>query len=395
MSVLSPPRLPRTASLDAFLNGAFSSELDVVSCYKPKYNLATTKTFQKGSVIACADLTESDAVPMREYRVGNTFYRLGLPGLGTVSDDTCGRFVSWVGCDCETGRSHMHRHAVSCHRVLCPECHDSWIIRAGQRAADRLNGMRQAYLDEGIRLGSYRHVVLSMPAPPSVVLRDGGRAYIKEAVGILKQYANGASMGGAVIFHPWRKKHDNGSACEDGDCKQSHHWVWSPHIHFIGCGWWNTGSIYHETGWILKVVPDSAKGRDIKATVTYQLSHAGVIMETGAMTDRFLVDDGRDYNERIASNMIRYIGCIATNKGGQEVIESGTRTVPCPSCGRSLQKWDETADGSGPDFSRPMGEHIERYQVVRWHLHHKGGGLRCWALPPDANSQQCWNGVSL
>lgn len=188
-----------------------------------------------------------------------------LPGKGEPGGD-CGETV-WRFCgDC----NHSFSTTSKCLMRTCPNCWRSWAWKEA-----RVSGLRMwsgSILVMGRRRGfRLLHCVVSFPA-----MDDLSEARIRVRK-ICK--AHGIS-GGLTIFHPFRDQTNDGFVPDD-------YW----HFHIIGLAE-NEVTPGTRTDYIFKVIKDARnkdysgykRCREIKATVFYLLTHAGIVRGRHALT---------------------------------------------------------------------------------------------------------------
>jgi hypothetical protein len=173
---------------------------------------------------------------------------------------------------------------------------------------------------------------------------DGAKSFLAEFRKIFKAHSHNA--GGVYILHCERKKHSDGSECERGDCHRKHYWVWGPHVHFVGWGYFdNSAQVHSKTGWVYKTISDGEKSRNIYETVRYQLSHAGLFKNNGMV--------------------VRY---IAQGTLGKKTIVSRSREpVLCPVCQSALRRRAVYPDGT-IDLASDIGPYTESRMICKWLL---------------------------
>lgn len=213
------------------------------------------------------------------------------PGYGE-SYPTCGDVRYYETCPDDSAhhaRAIFHR----CHRSACPDCWPSWANRQGQKAAEAIEGYREA-----ARLHrDARHV--SMHPDPSAVpfteptpealqwLYDEGR----KAAAILGITA------AAAIAHPYRfrSKAIAQHCYEEGQKEGKNRYEWatsqpnwaeflmfSPHLHLEAYGPLMDYTQFHrKTGWTYRNHDDKTnaqgrRGAELRKTIFYLLSHAWV-----------------------------------------------------------------------------------------------------------------------
>jgi hypothetical protein len=204
---------------------------------------------------------------------------------------------------------------------------------------------------------------------------DYCRIFRKAAKDYLERNMRGF-WGGVIFFHPWRRRHMDGSECKRKDCHHKHQWVWGPHFHFVGygrmreysaayCLEWervcrkalkkykdafnvncipglvyeedladNAPSIYHENiGFVFSYKQLKAwKGsRKLKETCAYELTHVGLFMEEKPLIFDYL--DTGEVREVSGANVYHFVGAFANCKGGKTLVSQGMEAIPCSDCG--------------------------------------------------------------
>jgi len=181
-----------------------------------------------------------------------------LPGNGEPYHD-CGLF-QWKGClnvgghrirtidgQDYTGKVYVKGYKRSCARAECPVCYEKWASKEAIKSSKRLRAYQARYVRP-------IHVVISPPSEECALSYPSLR---KRVITHLKE---SGLVGGLVIVHPFRKF--------DGS------WKLSPHFHAVGYGWIkNTAEIFNKSGYVIKNLGTRGSSR---ATILYQLSHAGV-----------------------------------------------------------------------------------------------------------------------
>lgn len=277
-----------------------------------------------------------------------TLYRTGS---GEISHDWCGMIRNFVACSSPSHHGSKPIH-MSCKRLSCPLCYEDACTRAAHRAEDRVVGMKKAWMREGVNVGRIRHVEWSPSPrdwPRDRVESDGGKAFIKEWARVFKSHSK--HFGGVRIIHWERKKHTDGSACEDKFCKRKHVWVWGPHVHYVGWGWFNNSAlVHHKTGWVYKTIDDGAKVRNVFDTVRYQLTHAGLVKRELRVKES--LEPVHDLDQ--VGNALSYVGMCSTNKGGKSTLRSTLEPCYCEVCQSELHRYGALNDKSA-DFSYDLG----------------------------------------
>lgn len=208
-------------------------------------------------------------------------------GTGARTGDNCGEVLGWKYCaeghECIPMRKH-------CDKWTCPVCYEGVATRAAERIRSQWKGKVAAYERLWYNIPKVRHYTFSCRADQVYNIKkhsDVGwpARYRKAALRVMQREATGI-WGGIVVVHPWRKKHDDNSTCENRACRERHWWVWGPHVHLVGWGNFRRvprrGSkeegIYKRRmhGWQYHRITDVGT-RDIYGTVRYQLTHGAYV----------------------------------------------------------------------------------------------------------------------
>lgn len=284
---------------------------------------------------------------MTGYQENDTF--LMLPGHGEAKHN-CGEIRHGYRCSnssCEDHK-HLHLHHENCGRFMCPVCHSKNEQRKATDAVERMEGMKQSYEATGVKFGPLDHVELS-PPPGRYVLKDvstkkGYQKIHRDAEKILKKYVY--KEAGVLIFHPWRFKHLDGSTCEKEDCKEKHKPVFSPHFHYCGYGYWKKADEFYQLteGWVYKKI-SPGKARNAFATISYELSHCGILIEAKPIYDSVSharIQGTMDLKQ--CGEVVRYVGLFSKSRGGF-IVESKTWDVQiCEKCSSEIHDYDLDLD---------------------------------------------------
>lgn len=280
---------------------------------------------------------------------------------------------------CPNGDSpSIYRH-VNCHKVTCPVCHDYSAVQQSRRIERRLTGIDEAYKGEGVKTGQWKHIQVSDSPDnwtPEKVIQDKGKAFKKACRQVLKDNAKGGWWGGVEIFHPYRKKHKDGSECTKKNCKKKHFWAWGPHCHYLTKGYFVQSDVVHKkTGFVLKRIPElDGRKRDLRDTAHYQLTHSAIFMTEGHVYDSTARIDVHDEKvDRTLGLGYTYVGKYANTVGCVKVASSEFVTVPCENCGTPLHSYP-TADNTekpAPDLGHDEGEIKVRLTTVEAYLIHR------------------------
>ena len=310
-----------------------------------------------------------------------------LPGHGTQKSN-CGEVRFAIACSSEACR-HKHGYQLrteNCGRLTCPVCRDSAIARAAKRAVERIEGLTQAYEEEGQKLGPISHCQMSPPpesplfSPEALSSTEGLNRAHKEARKLLKRYCRG--YGGILIVHPWRQIHLDGSRCGRHDCQKKHTWVWSPHFHYLGVGWWiKSDEFYRITGWtyskfgygVKKRKGVDERQRSLYNTLHYELSHCGILTEGRQIYDRdarLPVQGTIELGQ--VGQVVPYVGLFSNSKGGYRVESKSYEAQPCPHCKADLHNFDVVQDDKGEwHLHTDRGPLMEWVEVRVWYINHR------------------------
>ena len=190
-----------------------------------------------------------------------------LPGHGRAYDD-CGTF-GYLGClDVVAhasksnhngeykGKDYLKIYKRNCARAECPVDYETWASKEAHRATRRIEAYQKQV--KGTR-NSPIHVIVS-PSQEDIDTLD----YQELRVRAQKQAQKGGVFAGIMILHPFRER-------EDGS------WYLSPHFHIVGFGWVaHAAQLYAQNGYIVK---NLGVRKSVYATISYQLSHAGIYMK--------------------------------------------------------------------------------------------------------------------
>ena len=310
-----------------------------------------------------------------------------LPGHGTTKHD-CGEVRFAVACSSDACR-HEHGYSLrtkNCGRLSCPTCRDIAIARAAKRAVERIEGLTQAYEEEGQKLGPISHCQLSTSpdsplfSPEALNTKEGLNRAHQEARKLLKRYCRG--YGGILVLHPWRQIHLDGSRCGRHDCQKKHTWVWSPHFHYLGVGWWiKSDEFYRISGWtyskfgygVKKRKGVDERQRSLYNTLHYEFSHCGILTEGRQIYDRdarLPVQGTIELGQ--VGQVVRYVGLFSNSKGGYRVESKSYEAQPCPHCKADLHNFDVVQDDKGEwHLHADRGPLMEWVEVRVWYINHR------------------------
>ena len=218
-----------------------------------------------------------------------------LVGNGEITNDYCGKFSSYYGCDRVdlhemigkkigkdyAGKVFVHKVHFSCDKPSCPVCcRYGWAVREAHKIDKRLEEASKEW-------GDVEHIVCSVP-PKDYGITDEKvlRAMARKALEVRGVF------GGVMIFHGSRKRrfeHIKGGVFRQIGLD------WKPHYHVLGfvlggyrcrdckrknnclkgCGGFDDRSYQNflKDGFYVKV---EGKRKTVFGTAWYQLHHASV-----------------------------------------------------------------------------------------------------------------------
>lgn len=309
---------------------------------------------------------------------------LVLPGHG-ISKAHCGEVRYGVRCsdpNCEDHK-HLHLHHDHCDKITCPVCHTKAEERAASRIRDRMDGMKAAYEKEGVHFSYLDHVELSpdqsMFTLAELNTLEGYRKAFVWAESEIRRFVRNPA--GTLMMHPWRFKHLDGSTCEDENCHEVHVPVFSLHFHWCGYGFWEKSSVvYEKTGAVYKKIQPGKK-RDLFATVAYELSHCGVLMEAKEVHDGVSKVDVAGTVEYVQlSQSYRYLGLFSNSRGGFDVESKSHEVKLCDKCQHEVHEYDLDLVNGEYVPCGDLGPHMITVITGRWYINHRtkqtvlGGG---------------------
>lgn len=302
---------------------------------------------------------------------------LTIPGHGDQVSPNCGHVTYAVKCPNNCDKPILHQSC--CHNLTCI-CHACVKAAIGQKAhsADRRNrSLFQLWKKRGKNLGKLKHVTLSPDNPPDLedYLADMGESFRRTVIALIREHTRDNVYAGQLVIHPFRFQHEDGSSCEDDNCQLDHFYIYSPHAHFLGYGYFQRSEIFHkETGWIYKNIKPGQR-RSFIQTFSYELSHVGIFMRN---EDKVL-DSLTGYSEKrwkIIGQSYSNIGLFSNANGGVGDRSVEIVDAECPKCHSHLLEHavDEVPTKEDGVFEIKvlenvvMGIHKEYVVTERWHL---------------------------
>lgn len=265
------------------------------------------------------------------------FGQFNLAGHGEVTNSSCGKFVSFSGCNRVelhnrrtldgvdySGKVYVRKVFVSCHKPSCPICYKyAWAVREGEKIEGRL-------VEASKRFGLAEHIVASVPS------RDYGLEFESLRRKVVDVLRVRGIVGGVLIFH--RDRYSRARSW-------GKRWYVSPHFHVLGfvfggypcrgckkvceahgCDGFEgrTRKEFVKDGYIVKVL---GKRKTVGGTAWYQLNHSSY--RVGAKR----------------SNVATWFGCCSYRK--LKVTVEVRRRV-CPICQHDLESLRYV--GGNPDI---------------------------------------------
>jgi len=304
---------------------------------------------------------EGDSISLEDPRLKKWFELDGkvltLPGQGQKTNQFCGQVNFAIACPSKDIEPVLRYH--NCHKVTCPICYHWAVNQQTKRIEQRLRGLDECYRLDRVITGRWKHIVVSdnpTKWTPAMLLSDNGKKFKKKCRATLSKNAKNGFWGGVEILHAYRKKHEDGSECDDDDCHLPHVWVWGPHCHYITKGFFVQSDYIHQiTGMVIKNIKPG-QSRDIGATAYYLLTHSAVFMHQENQVDHTAnIEIEGELVQSVDGLGYSYVGAFSTNKGAVIVDQVITEEVPCPKCGSILQRYD--TDQGVPLYDRPLSCH--------------------------------------
>lgn len=310
--------------------------------------------------------------------IGTKGLNLTLPGSGDRAGDYCGHVHNSIRCSSQCEKSKPILISESCDRLSCPECNRKEIKKLAKDAAERLEGMQKAYWNNGFQLSKIKQWVISPPKDfidQAYLLTDKGWNEFYNICYSIFSYGQKQLNGGLVIIHPWRKKHLDGSSCEDHNCKLEHVWEYGPHAHIIGCGFVETEKIRADLlSWTIKTIKPK-EDRDSFDTIYYLLTHAGIRSET------IFINGQQIGLSQAKGQAYHWFGCFSYSKGGKQKVGQDEKVPECTYCLSKFHQYGvkpvldenyEPTQKNQPDYDRDEGEYLVKFNIYDWHVNVKG-----------------------
>lgn len=309
-----------------------------------------------------------------------------LPGQESAGID-CNTVKFGLKCGHCGSKKVIYYH---CDKPECPSCRDNYAFEHGSDLVDRLLGCNSAYLDAGVKLGWFKHWVLSPPQVDAVRLCETHEGYKLLRSSVTKLLKDSGVKGGSIIFHYYRIKKEvltglrgegygvgkgsNGSLWEGVlsdvlGLGSSYEYVYpSPHFHVLGVGHTVDNSAFKQyaKGWILSLVSAVKerlfvhRERHMLNIARYQLSHVS----------RLKINPDSSYN----TLAVTYFGLFSYNKVIVDEIFLVTEVLSCESCSGPMHLCGYVDDPRlyghelGIDWDNDLGEYLQKRRIKKYKL---------------------------
>lgn len=313
-------------------------------------------------------LNESDTLypALRTSILENTGTCVKRVGTGVKRSEFCGKVKFKVGCG--KCRNEVKTVFHSCDRVLCPKCYRNAVKKQSKRISERINGMGEVYNLNNVHLGTLKHIVFSPPQFITREMYERDPSIIEGSLlEMIHRFTKDGFYGGVIMPHGERKKHKDGTECDDMNCEEEHVWVWGLHYHYIGYGYFEKSDKVHElTGWVYKQIANAGI-RDVYSSVYYLLTHSTVFTHEVV---RMFEGVECDLEERTIGQGYSYVGIFANCKGGNEIVSEDKHSVECDKCGTTLGCYFPDIDDK-IDWDIWLKNYTEVIKTVKWYINGK------------------------
>jgi hypothetical protein len=261
------------STLAPFLEPILGAESGCIPLYVPSID-----TLDDHAIAPAINFTSETEKFFAESELPGTQHDCGLDN---------GAYARMISCSKDPTHSHYEWGGTSCGRVGCPRHWRTWVHRAADRVACRVEG----YLQVNPSYPS-RHIILSLDPenpffarvekyPPYIQVRKLRRYFVERAEEL-------GMTGGALAIHLWRTN-DKVPKLKD---KKKWDWVrdhgdkwrdyvyFSPHAHIIGYGYLPTpkkGEFLYKNKGKLRT------REDVYRAARYALSHTSIVEYTDAV----------------------------------------------------------------------------------------------------------------
>ena len=306
------------------------------------------------------------------------FLHMPIINLSYVRAGTIPKITDYLAGSCGDVRSvHACRNKCTldlvpqvCNRLGCEVCNLAVAKKKAKKVAERYLGVVKVMRDQGIEPGDPKHISWSLD-PRKVTCKsleegDGIKKLTKQLLSVLRSSAKDGWYGGTLIFHGERKKHlDDDTDCtfpvhwEKGKkitCPCEHHWMWSPHYHYVGFGYFEPSpQLLKRTGWLYHIIPEEhGKDRDVEATLGYELTHVGLFV---------------DHELKSQGQAIKWIGALSNSKAGRRIIESKLEASICEKCGEPINRYGHDPKSCDQvDWGSSRGPVQKKVEIIEWYL---------------------------
>lgn len=310
-----------------------------------------------------------------------------LPGQSTAYE-SCNSVVYGLKCGSCGGKKVVYKH---CDRPECPLCRNTYAYEHARDMTDRLIGCNNAYLDNGVKLGWFKHFMVSPPQEDAIKLCSTHDGFKKLRASVNKLLLASNVKGGAIVFHYYRiipemkerlryvgygtGKDSNGSLWEGIllnvlSLGSSFDYVYAaPHFHILGVGTSIPTKQFKKLypGWILHNISTIShrlfvqRERHMLNIAKYQLHHAS----------RFKISP----DARYGTLAVTYFGLFGNSKVKVDEVYTVVDSVPCESCTGVMHlcgySHDAYLHGDSIeiiDWDNDLGEFLQKRRIKKYVL---------------------------
>lgn len=274
-SVMDDDYVQYLRDLSEYNNNIFNTENQTQPSisYNPAYSdylpINTAKKVLAKNPLADSDLTPlSWTVPFRGDQGTYCGYRHVLEGSnqGAILHEICPECM------------YIRASKLHCWRPGCPICAWDWCCKKAREVTERLESW-ESLQDMRIGMG-WRHVVVAPPQEDAagLISTKEGLDYLYKTA--FKMVSDAGLKAGFAALHVWRRNGKDIFESSSGEISKEQSFVWrvGPHFHFLAWGRIdiNTGDLYRDTGWIMKMIGGSDERVSLSGTIAYILSHSGL-----------------------------------------------------------------------------------------------------------------------
>lgn len=180
----------------------------------------------------------------------------------------CGPIRASDGTHVFKACSHSFDHFIQdkmhhCWDLGCPTCLNDTAMKNGKEVEKRLLMTKRLREKSGRKCGQPAHFVVSPPQDFVKHAMQTFQGYDSLCRYIEGQLMHNGSIGGFMVFHPWRMQDD--------------HWPLGPHFHVFLFGYINTKRfLLDNPGWIIKKIHARQSIRSLSQSIAYVSTHQGI-----------------------------------------------------------------------------------------------------------------------